>query len=132
MPPLALLLLAPLPYTSTATMTASKLPNTHREYRVTGSSKTFDSLELKTEAATPTPKADEVLVRMRAVSLNNRDLQVRISRPAHPLEPDADIVPPLLRLACRTRYRSQIANGTYPAPFETNVSRVSSGKTGGD
>ncbi|BGP28811.1 hypothetical protein JCM10296v2_000547 [Rhodotorula toruloides] len=76
-------------------MTVANIPKTHRQYTVMGASNSFDSLQLKDGVETKTPEADEVLVRMHAVSLNNRDLQ--------------------------------IANGTYPAPFETNIIPVSDG-----
>lgn len=79
LPPL--LTAAPSLHTRTTTMTAGNIPKTHREYRVTGASNSFDSLQLKEGVETKTPKADEVLVRMHAVSLNNRDLQVRTQGP---------------------------------------------------
>lgn len=51
------------------------IPATHAEYRVKGTG-SFDVLTLIKDAKVPKPRYNEVLVRVHAVSLNNRDLQV--------------------------------------------------------
>ena len=51
------------------------IPATHAEYRVKGTG-SFDVLTLIKDAKVPKPRYNEVLVRIHAVSLNNRDLQV--------------------------------------------------------
>ncbi|GAA5980680.1 hypothetical protein JCM10908_001732 [Rhodotorula pacifica] len=53
----------------------ANVPSTHAEYRVKGSG-SFDVLTLVKDAKVPKPRYNEVLVRIHAVSLNNRDLQV--------------------------------------------------------
>lgn len=51
------------------------IPATHAEYRVKGTG-SFDVLTLIKDAKVPKPRYNEVLVRIHAVSLNNRDLQI--------------------------------------------------------
>lgn len=53
----------------------ANIPTSQAEYRLNGSG-SFDVLKLNKNAAVPAPRHGEVLVRVHAVSLNNRDLQV--------------------------------------------------------
>lgn len=53
----------------------ANIPNVQKEYRVEGTG-SFDVLKLHEQASVPKPRVGEVLVRIHAVSLNNRDLQV--------------------------------------------------------
>lgn len=55
--------------------TMVNIPSTHAEYRLKGTG-SFDVLTLIKDAKIPKPRYNEVLVRIHAVSLNNRDLQI--------------------------------------------------------
>lgn len=52
------------------------LPSTYSRYVLHGTG-SFDVLKLEDNVSLPSPRLGEVLVRVRAVALNNRDLQVR-------------------------------------------------------
>ncbi|KAI1175267.1 hypothetical protein F4777DRAFT_335360 [Nemania sp. FL0916] len=52
----------------------ASIPSTQKQWTVTGTGKAFETLTLDPSAAVPVAGAHEVLVRMRAASLNFRDL----------------------------------------------------------
>ncbi|BGP36694.1 hypothetical protein JCM10449v2_000595 [Rhodotorula kratochvilovae] len=53
----------------------ASLPSTYSRYVLRGTG-SFDVLKLEKDLPIPTPRLGEVLVKVRAVSLNNRDLQI--------------------------------------------------------
>lgn len=54
------------------------VPSTFAEYRVHSDKSYAGALTLKKDVKVPEPRLNEVLVRVHAVSLNNRDIQVRL------------------------------------------------------
>jgi len=93
----------------------SSLPSTYSRYVLRGTG-SFDVLKLEEGLSLPSPRLGEVLVRVKAVSLNNRDLQVRPFLPASPAATRrADLLLHLLHSPpARPLARPQIAQGVYP------------------
>jgi hypothetical protein len=68
---------SPLDLHAAVTMaSSSSIPATHSEYHRTGKAGVDAGLELRTNVPVPKPKRGQILVRIRAVSLNYRDLAI--------------------------------------------------------
>lgn len=76
---------------STSTSASSSLPATQLQWRLSAPITGIDSLQLVRDAPVPRPGRGQVLVRVRACSLNYRDLLV--ARSQYPLTLAADLIP---------------------------------------